>query len=66
MSPKRPEQNRTKNAATMLRMHDEDKAALHALAAHLGISMADVVTLLVRKEIRREGIKVLPLEHYMP
>lgn len=60
----RTEPNRTKNHATLLRMSADDKAALHALAEHHGVSMAGMVTMLVRKEIRKEGIVPKTLQHY--
>lgn len=64
MNATRKEPNRTKSHATLLRQSEEDKAALHALAEHHGISMADLVTMLIRREIRREGIIPKPLNHY--
>ncbi len=60
----RNEPVRAKDHATLLRMSKQDKAALHALADHYGISMADVVTMLVRKELRKDGIEPKPLEYY--
>jgi hypothetical protein len=63
MSP-RNEPNRTKAFQTLVRTTAEDKAAMHALADYYGISMSDLVTLLIRKELKREGVKVRPLEHY--
>lgn len=41
-----------------LRFSDEGRDALNALANHYGISMADVVEMLVRRELRREGLVV--------
>ncbi len=62
---RREEPNRTKDIQLGLRMSADEKASLHALAEHHGISMADVITMLIRKEIRREGVQVLPLSHYV-
>lgn len=57
MSP-RKEPVRTKSEATLLRMRPEDKRDLQRLAELHGIAMADVVTMLVRKEMRREGLRL--------
>ena len=64
MPPKRQEPNREKDYQTMVRTSADDKATLHALANHYGISMSDTVVMLVREKIRKEGIVVRPLDHY--
>ena len=62
----RPEQFRTRAHQSGLRFAADDKAALHALAAHYGISMSDVVTMLVRERVRKEALVVHPLAFYQP
>ena len=65
MAQQRDETRRTKPVKAGYWMSEDDKAALYALAAHHGISMGDVVAMLVRRETRKEQITVKPLDHYI-
>lgn len=60
----RSEPVRTRAYQSGLRFTADDKATLHALAKFYGVSMSDVVTMLVRERARKEGITVLPLSAY--
>lgn len=45
---------------TNFRLSLTARTLLPALAAHYGVSMADVVEMLVRREAKREGIEAKP------
>jgi hypothetical protein len=45
---------------TNVRFSPQDKELLQALAAHHGISATDLLTMLVRRAAREEGLKVKP------
>jgi hypothetical protein len=48
---------RVRDTQTLIRLRAEDKALLTALAEHTGLSMNDIVQMLVRREAARLGIK---------
>jgi predicted HicB family RNase H-like nuclease len=62
MTPVSEQPFRKRSSPLLLRMEPEDKARLVALAEHEGVSMTDVLILMLRRTVREKDIKV-KLEH---